>query len=105
MIKTAHRFALALSAAVVVAAVVSPDVLWAQVEPQSVTDKTSPPAGAGKPATAEEMVRFDDTERSGTPCAVPGVCGLCDCPKLPASVKPAPGGSGGTDTAKQRPDH
>jgi hypothetical protein len=54
----------------------------AQTGPQPNAGKVSP---KGNPAL-EQSVRFDDDDSSGTPCAVPGICGRCDCPKPAVST-------------------
>ena len=65
---------------------VLPTLAWAQTGQSSDAGKPSTP---GKPEVLEQGFRFDDADRSGTPCAVPGTCGRCDCPKLPSSTDPA----------------
>jgi hypothetical protein len=93
------RFARFSLAAVAAAAAVAtpPDTLWAQANRSN--EAPSPPQ-ASSPGPAEQPVRFDDAGKSGAPCAVPGLCGLCDCPKPP---DPAPGGAGGTNADKPPP--
>jgi hypothetical protein len=72
----------------VVALVAVPGMAWAQPGQSSASDK---PRAPGTPPAVEQGIRFDDAQRSGAPCAVPGICGRCDCPKLPASPVPGPG--------------
>jgi hypothetical protein len=63
---------------------------FAQAEGQLKVDrKPGEIAPPPKSQQQDEIVRFDDDEgSSGTPCAVPGPCGRCDCPAVPQAVSP-----------------
>jgi hypothetical protein len=76
---------------------VLPALTWAQTDQSSEAGKPSTP---GKPKVLEQGIRFDDADRSGTPCAVPGTCGRCDCPKLPPSTDPAQDPKRGSQSSK-----
>jgi hypothetical protein len=97
------RFARVLLAAVVAAAATMatpPNVLWAQADR---SNEAPPPSQAGRPGAAEQPLRFDDAGTSGAPCAVPGLCGLCDCPKPPATANPTPRGPSDANADKHPP--
>jgi hypothetical protein len=68
----------------------------AQAEQRSDADKGPLRGETRNPPASNETIRFDDADKSGAPCAVPGPCGRCDCPAVqPPSVSPPNGNEGG----------
>jgi hypothetical protein len=98
-----RRSARVVLTAIVVAVVMTApaDLLWAQAK-RSNGEGPPSPAPPGRPGAAQPPITFDDEGKSGTPCAVPGPCGLCDCPKSPAT-SPTPDAGGVPEPDRRRP--